>query len=385
MAGTSRVSAPHYALPGNVYETALERIRWVFDEFDDQVTVSISGGKDSTVVLELALIVARERDALPVRAQWLDQECEFEATVDYQTWLLTERPDEVRPQWLQIPFKLFNATNHQDEWLHVWDPDPAVEWVREKHPAAIHESTIGEGKLFADILTAINDVNGGAVLTGVRAEESPTRRLGLTTYPSYKWVTWGQKKSKLHHVFHPIFDWSWRDIWKAIIDGNNPAEPGSDPWRYNRHYDEMYRYGIPVQKMRVSNYHHETAISSLFYLQEIEPETWERATRRLEGISTAGQLGKDDFYVTELPFMFRSWEEYHGYLVDNIVPDPAHQATFRKHYADLVRRLPGTDRETIAKHAVQAVIANDLYFTKGNNFYVTQRSKNKHAERTANA
>ena len=34
----------------NVYEKALERIRWLFDEFDT-VATNISGGKDSTVVL----------------------------------------------------------------------------------------------------------------------------------------------------------------------------------------------------------------------------------------------------------------------------------------------------------------------------------------------
>ena len=44
----------------NVFDCALDRIRWVFREFNGNLIVSISGGKDSTVVMELALMVMRE-------------------------------------------------------------------------------------------------------------------------------------------------------------------------------------------------------------------------------------------------------------------------------------------------------------------------------------
>ena len=37
----------------NVYEAAVERIEWLFDEFGDNLVVNFSGGKDSTICLHL--------------------------------------------------------------------------------------------------------------------------------------------------------------------------------------------------------------------------------------------------------------------------------------------------------------------------------------------
>ena len=50
-------------LEQNVYEAAIERINWIFDEFEN-VIVNISGGKDSTAVYHIALQIAEERKRL---------------------------------------------------------------------------------------------------------------------------------------------------------------------------------------------------------------------------------------------------------------------------------------------------------------------------------
>lgn len=44
----------------NVFDAALMRLDWVFDTFE-QVCLSFSGGKDSTVLFHLAAAVARKK------------------------------------------------------------------------------------------------------------------------------------------------------------------------------------------------------------------------------------------------------------------------------------------------------------------------------------
>ena len=103
------VGRPIYTFDTNVFDATLARIKWLLEEFDGNVCVASSGGKDSTVVVEMALRAARETGHLPLKVYWLDQECEFAATVAYQRYL-ADNPD-IDFRWYQVPFRLFNAEN----------------------------------------------------------------------------------------------------------------------------------------------------------------------------------------------------------------------------------------------------------------------------------
>lgn len=367
-AARPKIVVPNY----DVFEAALDRIRWLFDEFENKVLVSTSGGKDSTIVLELAAKVARERGVV-LEAMFLDQECEFQSTIDYQRYIMNER-DDINLRWYQVPFLLENSTNHDDPWLHVWGE--GEEWVREKEPNSIHENTYGQDK-FHEILSAISTRDwNGCQIDGIRADESPARRLLTTSRPMYKWVTWANvdadpaaSSDPANHRFrfHPIYDWQTPDIWKAIHDNH---------WRYNTHYDHLYQHGVATKNMRVSNYHHEGALTSLHWLQEIEPETWEAATRRLAGISTYGQLHGDQYPKT-LPYMFKDWVEYMHHLIDNLATQPEHRDSFLNQWATLQRGMPDTNPNELAQVMVKVVIGNDFYGTSVNNYLVTNRKKKK--------
>lgn len=339
----------------NVLQAAKDRINWLFDEFQAKgkpLAVSTSGGKDSTVVYELSRAIAAER-GYPLPVMWLDQECEYESTVEYVRWQM-HQPGIV-PMWMQIPFRLFNTTDHNEQWLHVWDAEHPERWIRPKEPDSFQENIYGTDR-FAKVLGKIGDrhFTDGATMCGLRAEEAPGRRLGLTGEATYKWITWVAWLPH-HMVFSPIYDWTWRDVWKAIHEHG---------WPYNSHYDAMYQHGVPVPRMRVSNYHHETAVWSLFHLQEIEPETYAKATQRLAGIHTAAHLGAKDFRPQELPFMFDSWLEYRDFLNERL-PTPENKARFERKFASLRKSFPRAYAEIgerLAKAEAHAVISNDWEF-----------------------
>ena len=59
----------------NVHTEAIKRINRLFDDFEN-VVVGFSGGKDSTVCLNLTLMVAEQRNRLPLKVVWVDQEAE---------------------------------------------------------------------------------------------------------------------------------------------------------------------------------------------------------------------------------------------------------------------------------------------------------------------
>ena len=341
----------------NVMDAALERISWLFDEFPN-VVCGVSGGKDSTVVFNLCMQVAREKGRLPLKVMFLDQEAEWQATVDTVAEIM-ETPG-VEPMWFQVPVRLFNATSTVDHWLYCWDPAAKDRWMHEQKPYAYTVNRYGTDR-FAKMFPAIVYVEFAntptCYISGVRAEESRSRHMGLTGSVVYKHATWGQtlNKRRRHYTFYPIYDWSFTDVWVAIQKNG---------WPYNRIYDAMYQYGVPAPNMRVSNLHHETAVTSLFNLQEIEPETYVKLTQRISGIDMAGKMGKDDYFARELPFMFASWKEYRDYLLGALIEKPEWQEGFRKKFAEHDSLYGSVVEEDMCRAHIQSILTNDWEMVK---------------------
>ena len=352
-------------LNDNVFEAALDRMRYLFDEFPN-IVVSTSGGKDSTIITELALMVAREKKRLPLKVLFLDQEAEYRMVIEYLR--RTGARKDIELIWIQCPMRLFNATSVKDKWLWCWKEGD--EWMREKENGSVQVNNFGTERfhnMFTKILEYYFPDEPACFLTGVRADESPTRLVGLTSGATYKDITWGKKQNERrgHYNFHPIYDWYLSDVWKAINDNG---------WDYCKIYDEMYRYGVPAREMRVSNLHHETSVHALFSLHEIEPDTWEALTKRLQGINQTKHMAKSDmFAVKDLPAVFSCWKEYRDYLTDKLIPDEEHKASFRKKWAEMdvaYRLMVGKDR--LIQKQIGSLLVNDWEFVKLMNFTESQ-------------
>jgi predicted phosphoadenosine phosphosulfate sulfurtransferase len=340
-----------------VFDAALERIRWLFSEFD-HIVVAFSGGKDSTVVFNLTLQVARELGRLPLTVMWIDQEAEWQATHD-QACIVMRHPD-VRPRWYQMPMRLFNATSKDEHWLMCWDAAAEDRWMRPREPDSVHVNDYGTdrfGALFDAIIAKEYAGQSACIIGGVRCEESPARTVGLTHMPTHKWATWGKRltKGENHVAMYPIYDWSYTDVWVAIHKNG---------WPYNAIYDTQYAYGVGLRDMRVSNVHHETAVGHLFYMQEAEPATYVKLTRRIQGIDMAGKMA-DDYFPTELPFMFKDWREYRDYLLDKLIDKPewrSGMAAAFKRQDDIYGATFGFDR--IARYHITSILTNDWELIK---------------------
>ena len=347
----------------NVFDAAIKRINYLFDEFDN-VVVGFSGGKDSTCVLNLALKVAEERNRLPLKVMFLDQEAEWENVIDYVREIMND--PRVEPMWFQIPLKLFNATSNTEHWLECWNPKDEDNWMRPKEDYSYKENIYGTDR-FHDMFQAIFEHHfkdeKACYLAGVRTEESPARFLAVTSDATYKYLTFGKKLNRKmnHYTFYPIYDWSFTDVWKSIHDNG---------WKYTKIYDYQYMHGINIKSMRVSNLHHETAVETLYYLEEIEKETWNKLTKRLSGINTAGKLGRENFLkIKELPFMFRDWVEYRDHLVENLITNEKHRAIFKKKFSKMDEKYDMEfHKDVLTKVQITSMLANDFEFTKLNNW-----------------
>lgn len=158
-------------LENNVFEEALARIRFIY-EYHDDVIVSMSGGKDSTVLFHLTLQVAQELGRLPVKVFWLDQEAEWQATVDYMATLM-QRPD-VKPYWFQIPFEFTNTLSPEKNFISVWKQEDKAMWIHEQHPLSIKQNPCKANR-FHDLVNELpdycTDSDNCAVLVGMRIVE----------------------------------------------------------------------------------------------------------------------------------------------------------------------------------------------------------------------
>lgn len=339
-------------LPTNVYEESIKRIKFVFDECDD-VIVSMSGGKDSTVMFELAMREATKRGRLPLKVFWLDQEAEWQATEDYMKSIMYR--EDVKPYWFQIPFDFTNSLSFRDNFLRVWNPADEDKWIRPSDPISIKVNPTKKNR-YKDLvnwLPTYCDTEGKehvGVLVGVRTSESLSRRMmvGFSGVP-YKGQLWCKKPNGNTRCFYPIYDYQDQDIWTAIAKNN---------WRYNRVYDYFYKYGISSKDMRVSALIHETSWHSIEPLQEVEPQMYNRYIQRVVGVNTFSHF-KKEIIPRELPPYFVDWKEYRDYLLANLT-DPKYHNLFQNRW----KNQHGTEWYKIH---IKEIMINDIDGTINDN------------------
>lgn len=221
-------------------DRALQRIERAYRE-DTAWAVSYSGGKDSTVTLDLV------RQIMPdCPAVFIDSGAEFPETLD----TVQATPNVIMSKAV-IP--LLDMYRMVGDWGST-SGDPNTHWGAHD----VIDSMIREPMKQAH---AAHNIHGA--FTGVRGEESKGRdRFGATHRQPWKMVdgTWRCE---------PVIDWPQQMVWAYI------AYRGLT---YNAVYDRYAELGLPREEWRVAPYAGATSISRGRWavLKRGWPDLWNR-------------------------------------------------------------------------------------------------------------
>ena len=250
----------------NVYEAAMERFEIVLNSFDNYY-VSVSGGKDSSIMLQLMAKKARELGKR-FSVLYIDLEAQYKSTIDHVNELIDCTADVVEDwYWVAMPLSLRNAVSAiQPKWI-CWDKKDKKKWVRE-YPTKRKDVVLctedhypdGWGWFFRGMefeefilyfAKWFNQNHGGrtAAGIGIRSDESLNRFRTIISntkerFDGHGWTTRVKLGNKVLDVwnFYPLYDWRTEDDWIAVAKFN---------LHFNQIYELMYKNGLSIYEQRL--------------------------------------------------------------------------------------------------------------------------------------
>lgn len=276
----------------DVYTSALERTRYIFQQYDN-VIVSCSFGKDSTAVLHIAELVAKEMNRLPLVVHFFDEEAIHPPTIEYGL-RLAKNPN-YQLHWYCLPFKHRNACSTKSPYWYCWNPDKKDIWIREmpdipnvitEHPAFEFGMSMQIGA--EEILK--HDFKGkGSVISlqGLRSQESLRRYRIIANKKNDPFIS---PRSKGVHSGYPIYDWSSEDVWALVHKKQIDYNKTYDIFNQTRHHGMLLH-------QRVCPPYGEQPIRGLWIYAECFPEMWHKMLMRVPGVNTAWRYSNTELYL----------------------------------------------------------------------------------------
>ena len=248
----------------DVVTASIQRIKNIFSN-DCEIIFSISGGKDSLCVNDLLFRLASsgEIDKSKLRVMFVDEEAIYpciEKTVMRmrKQWLMLGVPFD----WYCMEFKHYNCLNQlsQDESFILFDRYKKDVWIRQPPPFAIRtHPLLRVGKdTYQSFFQRLN--KGKIQVTGVRASESVQRAQNIA-----------RGSIETTGMAYPIYDWTDKDVWKYLLD-NNIEIPEA--------YIYMYQVGVPLHRLRISQFFSVDTVGSLVQMCEFYPDLFNRICKR---------------------------------------------------------------------------------------------------------
>ena len=314
-------------LDKNVYEAAVERYNYIYTHFE-RVCISFSNGKDSGVLLNLAIEAARRHGKLPVNVLYIDMEAQYAKAIEFTHRMFIR--EEVTGWWVCLPIHLRNAVSQIMPYWVCWEKEKRDAWVRE-YPDNPHVVTdenffpfFKHGMEFEEFVPEFarwfSQGKKTACCVGIRSDESLNRfrtiasdtKISLDGKP---WTTKLFPKDETSQIYncYPIYDWRTEDIWRAN---------GKKGWDYNRIYDIMHMAGVSIYKQRLCQPYGDDQRQGLYLFKILEPETWAKVVNRVEGANFGNRYTETDrttlgnFKVNLPPG--HTYESYAKFLLDTM-------------------------------------------------------------------
>lgn len=326
----------------SVLEASKERISYTFDNFE-KVYISLSGGKDSTVMFHLVVDEAIKRNR-KIGVFILDWECQFEQTIDHIEELVTTYKDNIDLYWIALEVETSSACSYYEPLWRSWDERKKKLWTREKNKLSISDPKFFPfyyaGITFEEFVPLFGQwyANGEptACFVGIRSQESLNRfraisRDDVERFDGKKFTV--KVTNELHNIY-PIYDWLVDDIWTYV------AKTGV---KYNTVYDRMYQAGLSYSQMRIDEPFGDEARKNLWIYQIIEPITWSKFVARMAGVNSASLYSQERGNIlgnakASLP-EGHTWESFCNFLLETMPPSSANHyknkiAVYIKWYRD---------------------------------------------------
>lgn len=330
----------HY-LEKNVYEAANERIDIIFNNFE-RIYVSFSGGKDSSVMLNLVLDYMKGNNIKrKVGVLFIDLEGQYHLTIEYIRKMIEDNMQYIEPYWVCLPLNLRNAVSVYNPFWCCWEKRQEKNWVREmpeydyvinednntfdffRHRMEFEEFVPGFGKWYSDGKRT-------ACLVGIRSDESLNRYRTIVSEKKerYHGKGWTTKITDNLYNCYPIYDWTTEDVWI----GN--ARQG---WKYNGLYDMFYKAGIGIHNMRICQPYGDDQRIGLNLFRVIEPQTWSKVVNRVSGANFGNIYCGDrilGYRKVNLP-KGHSWRSYTKLLLNSLPPET--RGSYRQKFAKFIK------------------------------------------------
>lgn len=277
----------------NVFDAAIDRIKFTFDNFE-KIYLSFSAGKDSTVMLHLVMDEAIKRNR-KIGLLIVDLEGQYKLTIEHMTECIKMYKSHLDVYWVCLPIHLRNAVSVFEPFWLCWDKDKRKDWIREYPNGAITDTKyfpfFRVGMEFEEFVPEFGEwYSKGektACFVGIRADESLNR---FRTIASQSKVRYNNKQYTTlvtQNVFnvYPIYDWSTEDIW--IYHAKNKHK------RHNMLYDIMHQAGLSIHLQRICQPYGDDQRRGLWLFHLIEPETWAKVVARVNGANSGAMYVQD--------------------------------------------------------------------------------------------